>query len=121
MSRFQCLKREADWPLGVLQCAVENEELVQHLGAAKDAQRQLTAEVSGSASLLQARPASQPPPARLGVPTRFSSESKVVLTRKFVLTLSPPRGPGRLAPHSPLPPNVSISETTRCSPRKGAC
>lgn len=29
-------------------CAVENEELVQHLGAAKDAQRQLTAEVSGS-------------------------------------------------------------------------
>lgn len=32
------------------QCAVENEELVQHLGAAKDAQRQLTAEVSGSPS-----------------------------------------------------------------------
>ncbi|OBS68659.1 hypothetical protein A6R68_02796 [Neotoma lepida] len=28
-----------------LQCAVENEELVQHLGAAKDAQQQLTAEV----------------------------------------------------------------------------
>lgn len=28
------------------QCTVENEELVQHLGAAKDAQRQLTAEVS---------------------------------------------------------------------------
>lgn len=29
----------------VLQYAVENEELTQHLGAAKDAQRQLTAEV----------------------------------------------------------------------------
>ena len=29
----------------VSQYAVENEELTQHLGAAKDAQRQLTAEV----------------------------------------------------------------------------
>lgn len=29
----------------ILQYAVENEELTQHLGAAKDAQRQLTAEV----------------------------------------------------------------------------
>lgn len=32
----------------VLQYAVENEELTQHLGAAKDAQRQLTAEVMSS-------------------------------------------------------------------------
>lgn len=31
-----------------LQYAVENEELTQHLGAAKDAQRQLTAEVRQS-------------------------------------------------------------------------
>lgn len=45
-----------------LQCAVENEELVQHLGAAKDAQRQLTAEVSGSPS---SHPG--PPPCQVGV------------------------------------------------------
>lgn len=35
-----------------LQYAVENEELTQHLGAAKDAQRQLTAEVSQTCNLL---------------------------------------------------------------------
>lgn len=35
----------------LFQCTVENEELVQHLGAAKDAQRQLTAEVSNNQDL----------------------------------------------------------------------
>lgn len=42
--------------LCILQYAVENEELTQHLGAAKDAQRQLTAEVTATEIKCTARP-----------------------------------------------------------------
>lgn len=56
------LGSEAQWPLAFFQCAVENEELAQHLGAAKDAQRQLTAEVSVSARLILAQGAHPPAP-----------------------------------------------------------
>lgn len=41
-----CRSCSGDYLFFSLQYAVENEELTQHLSAAKDAQRQLTAEVS---------------------------------------------------------------------------
>lgn len=101
----------------MLQCAVENEELVQHLGAAKDAQRQLTAEVSGSSHPTFTRPF----PVRaislplLGPALRvmstslavFNSESKVILTRKFL---------GGRALHSPPPAKCPVSEMAQGSP-----
>lgn len=73
-----------------LQCAVENEELVQHLGAAKDAQRQLTAEVSGSPSSHQGPPPCQvrgiPHPDGMGVV--FSSTTIFLLNGRLFLLLS---------------------------------
>lgn len=42
------IRHDISYPLLCFQHALENEELTQHLGAAKDAQRQLTAEVGRS-------------------------------------------------------------------------